>query len=170
MKRIGIYAGTFDPLHIGHISFGIAAIRDAQLDAVYYIPERSPRHKQHAAPYNERKSAMSSTLKVHNGLELLELPDRSLTVDETLPELTGTFPGSQLVLLFGADVVAHMSSWPHIDTLVRTCEFAIGMRDGYALADISRMMQDLEVSKARYTLIQTAMSHVSSTAIRSTMH
>jgi nicotinate-nucleotide adenylyltransferase len=170
MKRVGVYAGTFDPLHIGHVSFGRAALTEARLDIVYYVPERSPRHKQLATPYDARVSTIVRTLHEYNGLELLELPERALTVDETLPELTSMFPDTQLVLLFGADVVVHMSTWTHIDALVQTCEFAIGMRDGYARNDVVRTLQRLRIDPSRSTIIQTAASHVSSSAIRSEMH
>ncbi|HEU5121705.1 MAG TPA: adenylyltransferase/cytidyltransferase family protein, partial [Candidatus Saccharimonadales bacterium] len=45
MRRIGIYSGTFDPVHYGHIAFAASAIRACNLDEVVFLPEPQPRYK-----------------------------------------------------------------------------------------------------------------------------
>ena len=46
MARIGIYAGTFDPVHAGHVAFALQSLEAAKLDRVYFLPERRPRGKR----------------------------------------------------------------------------------------------------------------------------
>jgi nicotinate-nucleotide adenylyltransferase len=45
MKKIGIFAGTFDPIHEGHVAFAQAVLADLSLDKIYFLPERQPRRK-----------------------------------------------------------------------------------------------------------------------------
>ena len=166
-RRIGIYGGTFDPLHEGHVSFALAAQREADLNAVYFLPERSPRSKPDASSYSLRVKELSGTLGQYAHLNLLELPDEAMSTSKTLPELTRIFPETTLVLLVGADVITHMSTWPEVDKLVASCEFAIGMRDGWDVPATIATLHELGIPHSRYTIIRTDQAHISSTAIRS---
>lgn len=163
--RIGIYAGTFDPLHVGHLSFALAAKEAARLECVYFLPERIPRHKPLASPYETRVAALKHSLD-GGRLKLLELPDDAFTIHETLPELEAIFPGSQIVLLVGADVLRHMPAWPGIDTLDDTFELAVGVRTGYDILTITKSLQALGFNDSCSHIVETDQAHVSSTTIR----
>lgn len=164
--RIGIYAGTFDPLHKGHISFALASIKSAQLDSVYFLPERTPRHKPHASSYASRVVTLKHALD-GDVLKLLELPDHALTIHETLPELEAMFPNSQITLLVGTDVLQHMPAWPGIDTLRDNYELVVGVRTGYDLTTINKSLHTLGFTGSRSVIVHTDQAAVSSTAIRS---
>lgn len=166
MKRVGIYAGTFDPIHAGHISFARGALQASNADAIFFLPERVPRHKPAVSSYEQRVAEIRSAIADDRQLQLIQLPDDSLSVHETLPELEKQFPDASIILLVGSDVVAHMHAWPEIDRLLQSCELAIGMRDGDSETAVTRALCTLTISDAHYRLIYTAHSHVSSTAIR----
>ncbi len=164
--RIGIYAGTFDPVHKGHISFALAAVNQANLEQVCFLPERFPRFKPNASDYKTRINKIKDATADASQLTLLELPDRALNVHETLPELNRAFPDATLVLLVGADVLAHMYTWTEINQLVSTCDFVIGMRMGWDETQVTNILRTLDIMDSRYTIIYTDHAHVSSTAIR----
>jgi len=128
VRRIGIYAGTFDPVHAGHLAFALQATEAAQLDAVYFLPERRPRDKQHVEHFGHRVAMLHRALRPYKQFEVLELVDVSFSVQRTLPELQQQFPDTQLVFLFGSDVVAKVPDWPHAKQLLKSSELVVGLR------------------------------------------
>ena len=111
--RIGIYAGTFNPVHTGHIAFALQATQAANLDMVYFMPERRPRDKQEVEHFGHRMAMLRRATEPHTQLDLLDLVDVNFSVLRTLPQLQQTFPDSQLVFLVGSDVAPTIPSWPH---------------------------------------------------------
>ena len=126
--RIGIYSGTFNPVHSGHVTFALQALQTAKLDKVYFLPERRPRYKQHVEHYGHRVAMIRQALQLHPKLDVLETDDVSFTVSRTLPRLELQFPGAQLVFLMGSDVVTHLHAWPGADILLARSELAVGLR------------------------------------------
>lgn len=164
--RIGIYAGTFDPLHEGHLSFARAAVDRARLNRVYFLPEREPRLKPHASAYKARVERLTDVLD-GTVLRILELPDHALTMQQTLPEIEQKFPGSYLTFLVGADVLQHMHAWPGIKQLCDSHELIVGVRTGFDHAKITQSLQKLGLAGERALIVHTDQAHISSTTIRS---
>src|SRR5437868_3133041 len=104
MARIGIFPGTFDPVHKGHIAFCLSAAARANLDSVILLPEAEPRRKQPRATFAHRWNMIQEAVADYAQIDARTLPSRQFTVAETLPELRALFPGMQLVLLAGSDV------------------------------------------------------------------
>jgi nicotinate-nucleotide adenylyltransferase len=127
-KRIGIFAGTFNPIHSGHISFALQALETAGIDKIYLMPERRPRHKTNVEHYGHRVAMIRRALLPHPRLEVLETDDVSFTVNRTLPRLKNSFKGSELIFLVGSDVVPHILDWPGGSKLLAEHELIIGQR------------------------------------------
>ena len=83
--RIGIYSGTFDPVHIGHITFALQAMKTARLDQIVFLPERMPRRKQSAEHYGHRAAMLERALRPYPSMGVLELADKSFTIARTWP-------------------------------------------------------------------------------------
>ncbi len=128
MKRIGILAGTFDPVHKGHLSFAMQAAEKAGLDAVYLIPEPKPRYKGDTTHISHRTAMLHLAVEGYSKIKVLELPDKQFLVATTLPRLKQQFPNTELVMLVGIDVLAHMSVWPHIRTLLKDMGLVVAVR------------------------------------------
>lgn len=126
--RIGIYSGTFNPVHAGHIGFALQAMASAKLDRLYFLPERKPRHKVGVEHFGHRVAMLERAVRPHPRFGVLEYVDISFSVQKTLPRLRQQFPGSQLVFLLGSDVVWGMVHWPHIAQLLTVSELVIGLR------------------------------------------
>lgn len=127
-KRIGIYSGSFDPVHKGHISFALSALNDARLDAVYFVVESLPRHKPGITHYAHRVAMLKLATRAHPNLYVLELPDKRFSVATTLPRLQSKFKGDQLCMLIGSDVLAHIALWPMIEDLLTHVGLVVGLR------------------------------------------
>lgn len=129
MTRIGIFSGTFDPVHNGHIDFAKAVVRSGEVDKVIFLPEAWPRNKSNVTPIEQRLTMLKLATADEPSLEVRSLPDRQFTVTKTLPELQKMFAGDELFLLMGADVAKRIDSWPGVDNL-RPVKIIIGERKG----------------------------------------
>lgn len=164
--RVGIYAGTFDPVHAGHVAFALQSLEAAALDAIYFLPERRPRIKKGVEHFGHRVAMLERALKPYKKFDVLELVDVSFSIQRTLPELQQLFPDSQLVFLFGSDVVTQLPDWPHVATLLQSSELVVGMRSE---DDEQKLRESLAAWKVRpqaLTLFKSYAPYVSSGKIR----
>lgn len=164
--RVGIYAGTFDPVHAGHIAFALQARQAARLDGVFFMPERRPRGKKAVTHYAHRVAMIRRAIRPYATLEVLETSEKSFSTVRTLPHLKKQFPGTTMVFLCGSDVVAHMGTWPHIAQLLTEAELCIGMRHSETTGYVQQALEKLPVSPRRLVLVETSALAVSSSQIR----
>jgi nicotinate-nucleotide adenylyltransferase len=166
IHRIGIYSGTFDPVHAGHIAFALQAMQAAKLDTLYFLPERRPRSKKHVEHFGHRVAMLKQALKPHPKLDLLEFDDVSFTIARTLTKLEVMFPDSQLVFLVGSDVAEHMNKWQHLDRFFATSEILVGIRDTHDAEHLQGIIADWPVKPLNVQSIKSHAATVSSGKIR----
>lgn len=164
-EKIGVYAGTFDPVHAGHVAFALQAMNSAGLDRVYFLPERRPRSKQHVEHFGHRVAMLREAAKPHPQFDVLELPDTSFSIAYTLPRLIKRFGKAQLFFLFGSDVVGHIQDWPKAERLLEH-ELIIGLRGQDKSEDIQKAITNWAVQPKALTLISSQAPDVSSGKIR----
>jgi nicotinate-nucleotide adenylyltransferase len=166
LSRIGIYAGTFDPVHAGHIAFALQSIEAAKLDKIYFLPERRPRAKQQVEHFGHRVAMLKRAFQPHPRLKALELVDVNFSVTRTLPKLRELFAGDELVFLFGSDVVSGISQWPNAKSLLKNHEFVIGLRHDDKREDIHKTVEAWQTQPKAVTVFESYAPHVSSSKIR----
>lgn len=166
VKRIGIYSGTFNPVHAGHIAFALQAMKAAKLDKLYFLPERRPRSKKHVEHFGHRVAMLKQAVKPYPKFDVLELDDVSFTVKRTLPRLEIMFPESQLVFLIGSDVAEHMGQWPQLDRLFATSEILVGIRDMHDADHLQQIIADWPVKPLDARIIKSHAASVSSKKVR----
>jgi len=122
--RIGIFGGTFDPPHIGHLIAAQDAREALQLDRVLFVPAGQPPHKSQR-PISDgavRRAMLEAALEDDPGFEVclieLERTGASYTVD-TLRQLLQERPGDSFFLLVGADQVRDFQTWHEPEEIVR---------------------------------------------------
>lgn len=166
MKRIGIYSGTFDPVHAGHLSFALQALAEARLDAVYFLPERRPRGKTGIEHFGHRAAMLKRATRPYRKLRVLELEDVSFTVATTLPRLQKKFPKAQLVFLVGSDVTAHLPQWNNIGQLLKQTELVVGVRAADDPVLVQESIERWPAQPLGTTVIKSSAPAVSSRKIR----
>lgn len=168
MKRVGILAGTFDPIHKGHLAAASQAIAECQLDKIFFLVEPHPRRKQGVRALEHRECMVQLAIAGHPKFGSIMLEHARFSVDETLPVLKRLYKGAELYLLFGDDVLRHLAEWPHVEELIKDVCFVIAVRAG-KIDKAQKQLDDL--SKARglklnYALFQSDAPDFSSSRIR----
>ncbi len=119
-ERIGVFGGTFDPIHVAHVVSAVEARRALSLDRVVLVPAGDPWQKRGnvATPAADRLAMVEAAVEGIAGLEVspieVERDGPSYTY-QTLEAMAG--PGRSLFLIVGADVAATMHSWVGIERL-----------------------------------------------------
>ena len=169
-RRIGIYSGTFDPVHPGHIAFAAEAMRACDLDEVVFLPERTPRNKQNVTGMLHRVALLKKVTKTMQNMSVVTLASDQFTVEETLPELRNIYSGAQLTLLIGSDVARTFPyHWQGMDVLLAEVSLAVGIRTGDNPDEITVLMGELEREydvPIRYTCITAPEADLTSSQIR----
>jgi nicotinate-nucleotide adenylyltransferase len=166
IKRIGIYAGTFDPVHAGHLAFALQALQAAKLDTVYFLPERRPRRKTGVEHLAHRVAMLRQALKPYPQFAVLELPDVSFSVRYTLPRLRERFAGQELLFLFGSDIISHLPDWPQAERFIARHELIIGVRGRDDQAMAQQAITAWPFTPRAVTLLRSYAPGVSSGKIR----
>ncbi len=165
-SRIGIYAGTFDPVHSGHVAFALQALQAAGLDKIYFLPERKPRNKSGVEHFGHRAAMLERALKAHPRLDVMELEDTNFDVSRTLPRLKARFPGARLVFLFGSDVVKSLAAWPGADRLIKDAEIVVGVRSRDNRDDLRGIVEAWPVQPRSVIIFDSYAPDASSRIVR----
>ena len=134
-KKIGLFGGSFDPVHLGHLLVAQAAREEAGLERVYFIPAAQSPFKPDRvpAPAEERLRLLRLALagNAHCEIDAQELGRGgvSYTID-TVRDYARRFPGAQLHLLIGADHARTLGEWREAGELARSVEFLAIPRPG----------------------------------------
>lgn len=167
--RIGIYAGTFDPVHGGHITFALQSLKAAQLDKIYFLPERRPRNKAQVEHFAHRVAMLKRALTPYPEFDVLEMVDISFNVDRTLPKLRQRFKKAELVFMFGSDVVPGIAKWPHADKLFKGNELVIGLRFKDDRESIHKIVEEWPTQPNSVTVFDSFAPEVSSGKVRAAL-
>ncbi len=137
MTMIGLFGGSFDPIHHGHLVVARTVLERLDLAQIRFMPARSqPLKSGHGASPEQRARLVSLAIAGAPGfaLEPLELdrPGPSYTV-ETLRELHRREPGQGFALLIGADAAAELPRWREADRLPELARLVVFARPGAAV-------------------------------------
>jgi nicotinate-nucleotide adenylyltransferase len=165
-QRVGIYAGTFDPVHSGHISFALQSLAAANLDVIYFVPERRPRDKRHIEHFAHRVAMIKRAIRPHKKFAVLELVESSFSVERTLPRLNEHFSGDELVFLFGSDIVPGLAKWPNVDKLLTAHELVIGLRNQDNRSKLHSIIEAWPYQPKAVTMFPSYAPKVSSGQVR----
>lgn len=171
MKKIGIFSGTFDPVHAGHLAFAKQAIKTCKLDKVWFLPEPKPRRKQGVKAFEHRVKMVQLAVKSNPQFGSIVIEQARFTPHETMPVLTNRFKNSQLFMLMGEDMLGHLADWPHIKDLVGAVHLIVGCRHSN-VSDVKRLLKNLNKTRGlnfTYTAIKADYSHLSSKEVRSAL-
>jgi nicotinate-nucleotide adenylyltransferase len=160
--RLGLFGGTFDPPHTGHLIAAQDAALTLGLDRILFVPASVPPHKQDRAitpgPLRLRMLALALNADARFAVDSLELERAgpSYTVD-TLRELRRRVPG-EWTLLLGADQFAEFATWREPEEVLRLATVAVLDRAGYSPSQPTHEARDVvHVAVTRVDISSTAI-------------
>src|SRR3954447_14555753 len=182
-RRVGIFGGTFDPIHCGHLDVADAAVRELKLSRLFVITSNVPPHRPQPIASSFHRFAMVS-------LAVVDRPDwraADLELRHDAPSFTSRtldlfhergYLSSELFFVIGADAFAEIGSWRDYPKILDAAPFAVVSRPGFSVKELPRRLPKLADRMARppidevaqidplIILIEAPTAAVSSTAIR----
>jgi nicotinate-nucleotide adenylyltransferase len=142
VERVGIFGGTFDPIHLGHLILAEAALEELSLDRIIFIPAGVSPFKAGnppAASSSDRLKMISESIKAEPRFSVdareLHREGPSYAID-TVRELLGDYPGVRFIYLIGADNLKDLEKWHEIRELRNLVDFAVlDRREGGVTGD-----------------------------------
>jgi nicotinate-nucleotide adenylyltransferase len=157
--NIGLFGGTFDPVHRGHMALARAAMEHYKLHRVHFVPAHIPPHKQRQplSSFLHRFSMLVLATAEEKAFipSLLEAPEESTsasrkdreakpnyTIDTILRLRRSLKSSDRIFLLIGMDAFADIAKWHRSEELFSQCEFVVASRPGYSLADVANALPE----------------------------
>jgi len=169
-KRLGVFGGTFDPPHIGHLILAEIAADDLGLDCVIFVPAAAPPHKRRAAVRVSAEHRLAMTERAIAGNPRFALsrvdvdrPGPHYSVD-MLRLLAGQYPASALVFLVGADSLQDLPTWSRPAELIRLASLGVMRRPG-VVPDLSLLEQDIPGVMDRVEWVDAPLIDIASSTI-----
>jgi len=184
--RLGVFGGTFDPVHLGHLRAAEEALDMLELDEMLFVPVAVPPHKpdRKILSFQSRWHMLQLAVAGNRRFRLSDLerrmPGKSYTV-HSLKRIQGENPGAELFFLVGCDAFFEMDTWYDYKAIFRLADIVVLCRPGcsedqmlefvstkvselYAIVPGSRKISHPEL-RSVYSLPNTRMD-ISSTRIR----
>lgn len=173
MERIGIFGGTFNPVHIGHIQAAKQALTALHLDRILLIPDRIAPHKElpPGAPTPQQRMEMLHIAAAGcPGLEVSDIELRREGVSytyQTVEALKGEYPDAQLVLLMGSDMFLSFHTWRNPEQILRNVSLGVFCRVGKKEREaVEARKAEMEAAGAVVELVNNDVIAISSTQVR----
>lgn len=150
--RIGIFGGTFNPIHFGHLVLAEQAYDKLNLDKVIFIPSYYPPHKKCSNMVSavHRYSMVRLAIQRNPRFEISDIEvkrkGRSYLID-TLRQLRKIYPKVRLFFISGSDVSDKISKWKSIDELLSISRFVLAKRPGYKLKKYNKNISVISITE-----------------------
>lgn len=166
---LGIFGGTFDPIHLAHLAVAESARDDLGLERVLFVPAGEPPHKpERTIRDGEHRLALIGLSIADNpafGVSRIELdrPGLSYTVD-TLEALAGT--AGELTLILSSEAFLELPTWRDPDRILDLARLAVAPRDGYPDATAAFLTEHFPGREDRVTFLDGPRMRLSASEIR----
>jgi nicotinate-nucleotide adenylyltransferase len=153
MRRVGVFGGTFDPVHVGHLVLAEQCREQGRLDEVWFVPSARPPHKldRPRTPF-DRRAEMLALAVAGNPAFRVELsekdrPGPSFTVD-TLADFRGQRPDCEFYLLIGSDTLRDLHTWKDPDGIVAAAGLLVVARPNCPVLSAEQLRAALRLPEA----------------------
>lgn len=173
MERIGIFGGTFDPPHSGHLQAARYALRELHLDKLFWMPCNQSPGKTDALSAASAQQRLQMTRLIIGDEPCMDVLDWDILrggdsyTDDTVAEVSARFPNSEIFLLCGSDIFLTTDKWRNIDSICKTVTFAVFHRGLPKEQESIRLqMQKLQDLGAKIVVLENPVNLISSTQLR----
>lgn len=170
-SRIGIFGGTFDPVHNGHIDVAYCALKEARLDKVIFLPNGNPPHKK-SGEYTDATHRYNMLQIATEHEKRFEVSDYELSGErhytyDTMEHFKSLYPQSDVLFIVGADSLDYLHKWYRAEELIKNNAFVVinrNFRENYSLDDNIAYIKSLG---GRVIRADMGCVDISSTQVRS---
>ena len=175
MKKIGVFGGTFDPIHNAHLLLAEQGREALELERVIFVPAKAPPHKRAGglAPAASRLHMVRLATQRNPGFAVSDIELRrrgpSYTIDTIRALKRRVGADARLYFLIGGDTIGELPTWRSIRTLAKLCEIVPLTRPGAPTPRIGALAKALGEEEARALLgrlIEMPLMDVSATDVR----
>ena len=171
--KIGILGGTFNPIHIGHLTIAKSAYESFDLDEVWFLPNGTPPHKDEKLTARELKHRISML-----ELAIKEIPYFRVSLKEaklheasytysTMKSFKKEFPDIEFYFILGADSLFAIENWKQFEEIFPSCTILAAMRED---KDVQKLNERAKYLRERYgakiELLKAPKIDISSSDIR----
>lgn len=164
--NIGLYFGSFNPIHVGHLIIANHVVNNCELDQIWFVISPQNPLKKEGSLLNEhhRKHLIDLSIEGEKKLQTsnveFKLPKPSYTID-TMTYLSEKYPQHAFSIIMGSDSFTNIKRWKNYEVLLKNYEIYIYERPGFKVKD---------THGAKLTLLKAPLLEISSTHIRELVH
>ena len=166
MNKIGLFGGTFDPVHTGHLIIAQSVRENLDIDTIIFIPSARPPHKNSDIMFTpeERYGMLSAAIEGNPHFRISDIETKrkgpSYTID-TIREITSAAaPDTEICFIVGRDNLIEISSWKEPHSIIRECRICATDRPGHENDIIPEWL------KSAVKTVSTPLIEISSSEIR----
>jgi nicotinate-nucleotide adenylyltransferase len=170
VARLGIFGGTFDPIHNGHLLIAEEFREQLQLDRVLFLPAGQPPHKigRPISPIHHRLAMLHLAIRGEPafGVSYVDVQRSGpcYTAD-SLAILRAQYPGDELFFLMGEDSLADLPNWHDPNRIAAQAILAVALRPGVTI-DLERVIAAVPAARDRILLIRAPLIQIAASDIR----
>jgi nicotinate-nucleotide adenylyltransferase len=162
--KLGLYGGTFDPIHNGHTHVITELLERGIVDRLIVVPAGEPRLREHAPKASGAQRRTMCQLAINdlapeirskveiNPIEILRMGP-SFTID-TVEAIAQTYPDDEIILIVGTDAYEKLDQWHRVDELMKMVTLEVIQRPG-VIGDLARDIGAIDVSATQVRLHQS---------------
>ncbi len=170
--RIGIFGGTFNPPHKGHMLIAQSALDEAELSKIIFVPCGNPPHKDDTdiADAKHRFNMVKLAISGNPFFDISDIEVRASSPSYTaklLESLEALYPDNTLCFIMGADSLFQMEEWYHPELIFKRAEIIVALRGGYDNSKITDTIRDYKQKyNARIRTLNMPEIELSASSVR----
>ena len=172
-KRIGLFGGTFDPVHLGHINIGKNLYNSGIIEQIIFLPAGVPPHKLDLpiTPANHRLAMLSLALEKYENFHIssFEINHANIAYSINTARHFSRYFGKNLFLIIGMDSLCELSTWRNAKKLVSDFNFIVYRRPNSNIPDEFNLTTNFGKTAAEKlydSIVEGDVKDISSTVIR----
>lgn len=172
--KIGIYGGSFDPVHNGHVNAALTFMEELSLDKIIIIPAYQPPHKK-GLSMTPSEHRLNMCNLAFGKLERFEVSDIEIKREDegymadTIVQLRETYPEDELFLLIGGDMLLYFQKWYAWHKITDEAVLAVAARNWEDDAALEAEAAVLRSYGAEVRIVPIDVKEISSTSVRETV-